>query len=293
MQHVSSVCREIHGGGQSDRERKHMTWLEYNEALQELHADSDVVVGTGAQATWRLRRADLMPRHFVVSTTRDGVQIRPFSSDTVVTVNGRQLPSGSSELHNGDVIGAGSAEFHFWATTPGETRSVVKPPVTAHLVDARDHAALSLHRLSTGIGRDDSNALVIDDPSASSFHAEVRSEAGGHALRTSDSATVKLNGRSISAPVLLNEGDEIEIANRVLRYTRQPLPDGIAASPVQSLTSTAAIEDTAVPRRVRPSPITGLSSAVTMRTPMRAVAFVSSVIAAVAIATLLFMHKGP
>jgi hypothetical protein len=32
---------------------------------------------------------------------------------------------------------------------------------------------------------------------------------------------------------------------------------------------------------------------VTLRTPMRAVAFVSSVIAAVAIATLFLMHHGP
>ncbi|HEX4469267.1 MAG TPA: hypothetical protein VH080_07015, partial [Gemmatimonadaceae bacterium] len=46
-------------------------------------------------------------------------------------------------------------------------------------------------------------------------------------------------------------------------------------------------------RRVRTSPMTDLSTAVTMRSPMRAVAFVSSVIAAVAIATLVFLHRGP
>jgi hypothetical protein len=39
--------------------------------------------------------------------------------------------------------------------------------------------------------------------------------------------------------------------------------------------------------------VSDLSSVVTLRTPMRAVALVSSVIAAVAIATLLFMHRGP
>jgi hypothetical protein len=46
-------------------------------------------------------------------------------------------------------------------------------------------------------------------------------------------------------------------------------------------------------RRIRPSSSSDISSVVTMRTPMRAVAFVSSVIAAVAIATLLFLHHGP
>ena len=168
-----------------------MTWLEYNEAFQQLRPESEVVVGTGAQASWRLRRADLMPRHFIVTTSNGGVTIRPFSSDTVVTVNGRQLPTGMSELHDGDIIGAGSAEFYFWAVSPGETPRAIKAPITAHLVDARRRSALSLHRISTGIGRDESNVLVVDDEGASSFHAEVRREAGGHALRTSDPASAE------------------------------------------------------------------------------------------------------
>jgi len=274
-------------------ESKRMTWLEYNEALQELHPDSEVVVGTGAQATWRLRRADLMPRHFVVSTSDGGAGIRPFSSDTVVTVNGRQIPTGISELRDGDVIEAGSAEFRFWAATPGDSRIGTKAPVTAHLIDARRRSALSLHRVSTGIGRDESNVLVIDDDSAASFHAEVRREAGGHALHGCDSALVKVNGHAVSAPVMLNEGDEVQIATLVLRYTRGALPEGIDAAPMASLTSSAADLELIAPhaRSVRPPSMTELSSAVTLRTPMRAVAFVSSVIAAVAIATLVFLHR--
>jgi predicted component of type VI protein secretion system len=271
-----------------------MTWLEHNEAFQQLRPESEVVVGTGAQATWRLRRADLMPRHFIVATSDAGVTIRPFSGDTVVTVNGRQLPTGTSELHDGDVIGAGSAEFCFWAASPGEGRRAIRAPIAAHLVDARRRSALSLHRISTGIGRDESNVFVVDDEAASSFHAEVRREAGGHALRTSDPASVRLNGRPVSAPVLLSEGDEIQIASLVLRYTREPLPDGMEASASVRVTSNhgiVAVEAKA--RRLRTSPITDLSTAATMRTPMRAVAFVSSVIAAVAIATLVFLHRGP
>ena len=269
-----------------------MTWLEYNEALQELHPDSEVVVGTGAQATWRLRRADLMPRHFVVSASAEGVKIRPFSSDTVVTVNGRQLPTGPTDLRDGDMIEAGSAEFRFWAAVPGDSRSTAKAPVSGHLIDARRRSALCLDRISTGIGSDESNTLVIDDQEASSFHAEVRREAGGHALRCSDSATVKINGSAVSAPVMLTEGDEIQIANLVLRYTRGGPPDGFEASHSSTLTSLVDVELIAPPpRALRASPMTELSSAVTMRTPMRAVAFVSSVIAAVAIATLLFLHR--
>ena len=161
-----------------------MTWLEYNDALQELREDSEVVVGTGAQATWRLRRADLMPRHFIVSTANDRAMIRPFSSDAVVTVNGRQLAVAASELHDGDLIAAGSGEFRFWQTTPGESRAETTSRVSGHLVDARRQAALTLDRVSTGIGSDESNALVIETEDASAFHAEVRREAGGHVLGT-------------------------------------------------------------------------------------------------------------
>ena len=271
-----------------------MTWLEYNEALQELQGNGEIVVGTGAQASWRLRRADLLPRHFVVSTSNDHASICPFSSEAVVTVNGRQLPPGATELHDGDVICAGSGEFRFWATTPGESRSERRAPVSGHLVDAERQAALSLNRVSTGIGRDESNDLVIDSREAASFHAEVRREAGGHVLRAPQAATVKRNGRPVTSPVLLSEGDEIEIADLRLRYTREPLPDGIGETAAERITSVAEADaQPVVSRLARGSAPSELSSTLTLRAPMRAVAFVSSVIAAVAIATLLFMHRGP
>lgn len=271
-----------------------MTWLEYNEALQELEGNGEIVVGTGAQATWRLRRADLMPRHFVVSTQGDRATICPFSSESVVTVNGRQLPSGATELHDGDVIGAGSGEFRFWATTPGDSRRAPRAPITGHLIEAKRQNALSLHRVSTGIGSDESNDLVIDGAGAVSFHSEVRREAGGHVLRTSTSAEVRLNGKRVTTPVLLNEGDELEIADVKLRYTREPLADGIGEATTQRITSDAAVETepTVSSSAPRSAAAGDLASALTLRAPMRAVAFVSSVIAAVAIATLLFLHRG-
>ena len=271
-----------------------MTWLEYNEALQELQGNGEIVVGTGAQATWRLRRADLMPRHFVVSTANDRATICPFSSETVVTVNGRQLSAGATELRDGDVIGAGSGEFRFWATTPGDSRSAARAPITGHLLDAQRQSALSLHRVSTGIGSDESNDLVIENEMAVSFHAEVRREAGGHVLRTPASAAVKLNGHPITAPVLLSEGDEVEIADLQLRYTREPLAAGIRQTTMERITSEAAASSQPfVSGATRSATLNDVSSALTLRAPMRAVAFVSSVIAAVAIATLLFLHRGP
>lgn len=272
-----------------------MTWLEYNDALQEVPHDSEVIVGTGAQATWRLRRADLMPKHFIVTSSPDGgaAQIRPFSSDAVVSLNGRQLSCEPTSLADGDVIAAGSGQFRFWAATPSEDRAVLSAapaPAIAHLIDGGRRSALFLNRISSGIGRDESNALVIDE--ASTFEAEIRREAGGHALRASSPSTVRVNGRPVSAPVLLAEGDEIQVGNRVLRYTLQPVEaEPVAAEPVRvsealELTPSEVVDDDYAHLSTHPA-------TVALRNPMRAVAFVSSVIAAVAIATLVFLHKGP
>jgi len=79
-----------------------MAWLDYNEALQELPNDSELVVGSGAQATWRVRNADLMPRHFVISAQAKGGRLRPHSSDAVVSVNGRQVSSEGVDLKDGE-----------------------------------------------------------------------------------------------------------------------------------------------------------------------------------------------
>jgi hypothetical protein len=155
-------------------------------------------------------------------------------------------------------------------------------------------AALSLNRVSTGIGRDDSNDLVIDGQDAASFHAEVRREAGGHVLRVPAAAAVKLNGRAVTVPVLLTEGDEVEIADLKLRYTREQLPADIAETTRERITSEAEVGAQPVVASIARGAVpSDLSSALTLRAPMRAVAFVSSVIAAVAIATLLFLHRGP
>lgn len=267
-----------------------MTWLEYSDALQEVPIDSELIVGTGAQATWRLRRADLMPRHFIVSASGDGAAIRPFSSDAVVSLNGRQLSSGTTMLEDGDVISAGSARFRFWADTPSENRMALPAaaPTIGHLVDGGGRPAVSLNRISTSIGHDESNTLIVDD--ATNLEAEIRREAGGHAIRVS-SPSVRVNGTPLTAPLLLQEGDEIRIGGRVLRYTREPQlewPDTDSVEQVGEVLELTPVEaDASYPSA------SGHGGTVALKNPMRAVAFVSSVIAAVAIATLVFLHRGP
>ena len=268
-----------------------MAWLDYNEALQELPEDTELVVGSGAQASWRVRNADLMPRHFVISANGKGGRLRPHSSDAVVSVNGRQVSSEGVDLKDGDIVYAGSAQMNFWSKTPQKRDAVEPEELGGHLVDGARRAAHSLARHSTGIGRDESNALVLEEATASRFHAEIRQEAGGHALRVMGAAGTKLNGNAITAPVLLNEGDEIQIAGRALRYTRAPLPAGVKlATPIVVENDRDAL--TTSRRSMEPTPlgVHAVGNGFAARSPMRYVAVVSSLLAAAAIATLVWMR---
>ena len=65
----------------------------------------------------------------------------------------------------------------------------------------------------------------------SRFHAEVRREAGGFALHSLGSAGTLLNGRKVTGPMLLAEGDVIEIARPQLAVHAQRADRRCAWSP--------------------------------------------------------------
>jgi pSer/pThr/pTyr-binding forkhead associated (FHA) protein len=201
-----------------------MPWLSEGSLVWELH-DGEVIVGSGSEATWRVPSADLMPRHFVLIVHGLNASVRSVSVDNVVVVNGRQLSGSPHTLHDGDVISAGAGRFVYTEDAPRAkpTQSTLGSAIPeAFLVDERANAAYRLLSRSTGIGRDQSNAVVIRDPTASRFHAEVRREAGGFVLHARGSAGTTVNNRRVANPQMLEDGDQIEIAYTMLRFTTQP-----------------------------------------------------------------------
>ncbi len=188
--------------------------------------EGETIVGGGAEASWRLASADLMPRHFVLSARGGRVTVRAFNPDTVVVVNGEQLSGAAHALNDGDVIAAGNARFFYTTGEPAPRRPSPMPATSAYLVDVRAKTAYRLTSRSTGIGRDAANAIIVRDPTASRFHAEVRREAGGFVLHPRGSAGTTVNNRRVGSPCVLEDGDLIEIAYRVLRFTTSALaPD--------------------------------------------------------------------
>ncbi|HEY4307172.1 MAG TPA: FHA domain-containing protein [Gemmatimonadaceae bacterium] len=193
-------------------------WLAFGSQTRELR-DGELVVGSGADADWRIGTADLMPRHFTVTVYDLNASLRATSKDSVVVVNGRQLLGVPYLLNDGDMILAGGGRFCFSDQTPRTNLppALSRPP--AYLANDSSGRGRELISRSTMLGRDASVAIAIDDPSASRFHAEVRREAGGFALHSMGSSGTLLNSRKVSSPMVLSEGDVIEIAGRKWRFT--------------------------------------------------------------------------
>ena len=198
-----------------------MPWLTTEGASLQI-AEGETVVGSGEHAGWRLPRHELAARHFVVERTGSRITIRPCGVDNVIAINGSQSGSKAHDLKDGDTIDAGSARFLYSSERSGSYPSVAVSP--AHLVETRDGVAHDLTRAPVGIGRDRVNAVVVRDPTASRFHAEIRREAGGYVLHPQGSSGTLLNGRRIGSPERLSDGDRIEIANSEFRFVGGPIP---------------------------------------------------------------------
>lgn len=208
-----------------------MAWLEYGGRLRKL-PEGRAVVGSGAEATFQVEDAELMPRHLILEPVDDGAYVRACSSDVVVAVSGRQIGTEQHFVRYGEPVHAGSAEFRIWREQPSAPRhdSPAAPP-RAFLLSLHEQAAYPLDRAATPIGRASSNFVRLSDPTASRFHAQVRREAGGFTLYVSGSAGGAVNGRRVGGPRLLGEGDEIELAYARFRFTRGPVPEGMRIIP--------------------------------------------------------------
>jgi predicted component of type VI protein secretion system len=200
-----------------------MPWLTTEGASHQI-AEGETVVGSGADAGWRLPRHDLAPRHFIIDRKGARISIRTCGVDNVIAINGAQSGTSAHDLKDGDVLDAGSARFHYTSERSGSYAAASVGP--AHLVETRGGAAYDLTTPSVGIGRDRQNAIVVRDATASRFHAEIRREAGGYVLHPHGSSGTAVNGHRIGSPTRLRDGDRIEIANMEYSFVPGSVPPG-------------------------------------------------------------------
>ena len=205
----------------------------------------ELLVGSGAQATWRVLNSDLAARHFTIKVADDGsATLRPYSASTIVVVNGAAASPSGIPIRPGDVIAAGSARFYYVddleAPRPDAGQQQSRP---AYLIDETERQAYPLAKRTVSIGRDVGAGIPLRDPAVSRFHADVRSEAGEYVLYSMGSAGTHVNDQRVAAPKLLAEGDIIRIGTTNFRFTRGELPQGV------SIARVAEQEEDALARR--------------------------------------------
>jgi pSer/pThr/pTyr-binding forkhead associated (FHA) protein len=264
-----------------------MAWLALGSLTRQLR-DGETVVGSGADADWRVPTADLMPRHFVVSVNGSNTAVRASSPDIVVVVNGEQLSGAYQLLNDGDVISAGRGQFSYGEQAPRITEAAADDSEGAFLIDVRAKVAHPLTNRSTTIGRDAANAIGVRDPRASRFHAEIRREAGGFALHSMGSGGTSLNGEMMEGPRLLEEGDAVEIAFTRFHFTRKQPSSELRVAPASAEMNDVS---TSMPTIVRPR--VTLESTVAETRPPGSTMFVAAlVVLVVLIAGIFWLRQG-
>jgi pSer/pThr/pTyr-binding forkhead associated (FHA) protein len=144
------------------------------------------------------------------------------------------------------------------------------------------------------IGRDSVSHVVVDDPSISRFHAEIRTDDRGRRpvywFRSMGSAGSSINGEHVKSESKLAEGDTITVGPTTLRFTQEPLPSGTTVvqrndAPADS----GALKQTQVVRSVEPPTIGPLPAA---RPERRAMLLVAGAGAIAVVVVMLVLLRG-
>jgi predicted component of type VI protein secretion system len=97
----------------------------------------------------------------------------------------------------------------------------------------RPNLVFELDQPSYMIGREAGNEIVIEDPQVSRRHAQLTRQ--GHSYLIEDVGSTNgtyVNGKRVMAPLLLNNGDMIGLADTVIIAVQAPLPAGEEATVV-------------------------------------------------------------
>ncbi len=98
----------------------------------------------------------------------------------------------------------------------------------AYLVYEFERRAYPLSDAGFTIGRNAGSNIVVREPSVSRTHAEVRAEGGEFVLHTSGATGTHLNGKIVTTPRQLKDGDRIDVGTAELTFRRSKLPVGVS-----------------------------------------------------------------
>ena len=177
-------------------------------------------IGSGVEATWRIREPDLLRLHALVMS--DGSYGAPTISraatEAEIRVNGELLTGDPHRLQPGDVIVMASHEFRFESEAP--------PSVTGTgsgwLRDARRDRVYALGLETTTIGREAGSTVLLQEPEVQRTHARLERDGDAIRLLPEIGAMMLLNGNKVEKSTRLADGDAIGIGRTVLWFTVDP-----------------------------------------------------------------------
>jgi pSer/pThr/pTyr-binding forkhead associated (FHA) protein len=196
-------------------------------------AAGGIVIGSGPDAGLAVDAPGVRPRHALVRLLKPGMAVVTAEEPGAdILVNGSRLGSDPTPLMHGDKLVIGGAQIA--VSDPdraGATRIVGAVPPSpgtpkARLVSLADGREYPVEAAPFVIGREASSHLVVESDLVSRRHAEILRGPGGDSLVDLSGNGVSVNGRRITAPVLLREGDLIRIGETDFRYH---LPGGSPA----------------------------------------------------------------
>lgn len=177
-------------------------------------------IGSGVEATWRIREPDLLRLHALVMSdgTFGAATISRANSDAEIRVNGELLTGEPHRLQPGDVIVMGTHEFRYVAEAP--------PSVTGTgsgwLRDARRDRVYALGQEATTIGREAGSTVLLQEPEVARTHAKLIRDGEAIRLMPELGAMMLLNGVKVEKATRLTDGDAIGIGRTVLWFTVDP-----------------------------------------------------------------------
>ena len=193
-------------------------------------AAGGLVIGSGPDAALAVHAPAVRPRHALVRLLKPGMAVVTAEEPGAeILVNGSRLGPDPTPLMHGDKLVIGGAQIA--VSDPdraGATRIVGAVPPSpgtpkARLVSLADGREYPVEAVPFVIGRDASSHLVVESDLVSRRHAEILRGSGGDSLLDLSGNGVWVNGRRITAPVLLREGDLVRIGETEFRYH---LPEG-------------------------------------------------------------------
>lgn len=196
-------------------------------------AAGGLVIGSGPDAALALHAPEVRPRHAVVRLLKPGMAVvTPEEPGAEILVNGSRLGADPTPLMHGDKLVIGGAQIA--VNDPdraGATRVVGAVPPSpgtpkARLVSLADGREYPVEAVPFVIGREAASHLVVESDLVSRRHAEIIRGPGGDSLLDLSGNGVWVNGRRITAPVVLRGGDLIRIGETEFRYH---LPESGAA----------------------------------------------------------------